>query len=220
MNTNPKAKRILCYGDSNTWGQKPDKSGRYSANVRWTGVAQNILGDDYEIIEEGLGGRTVNLDNPDRIGRNGKAYLAPCLQSHNPLDIVIIMLGTNDLKMSYETNAKNITLNILGLVDDINQYANAAYDKKPQVIIMSPIHINPDAPRFAEFYTDSFATSSGEESKKLSAELSALARDNKIEFIDAAMYAQAGEDGLHLSLGSCQTLGQEVAKKIAQHTTS
>ena len=173
-----------------------------------------------QCIEEGLGGRTVNLDNPARTGRNGKVYLAPCLQSHNPLDMVIIMLGTNDLKMSYETNAKNIALNILGLVDDVYQYSSTAYDKNPRVILMSPIHINPDAPRFVQFYKEDFSYSSGEESKKLSTQLSALARKHNIGFIDAAAYAQAGEDGLHLSLASCQTLGQAVAKTIAKLTTS
>jgi len=62
MNTNPNAKTILCYGDSNTWGQKPDKSSRYLVDVRWTGLLQKTLGDSYYVIEEGLSSRTTDLD--------------------------------------------------------------------------------------------------------------------------------------------------------------
>ena len=62
MNTNPNAINILCFGDSNTYGQKPDKTGRYEANVRWTGVLQQLLGDGYYVIEEGLGSRTTDAD--------------------------------------------------------------------------------------------------------------------------------------------------------------
>ena len=72
MNINPNAATILCYGDSNTYGQKPDKSGRYAADVRWTGRLQNALGGDYYVIEEGLSSRTTDLDYDPRSGKNGK----------------------------------------------------------------------------------------------------------------------------------------------------
>ena len=62
MNTNPQATKILCYGDSNTYGQKPDKTGRYEANFRWTGVLQDLLGNSYYVVEEGLGSRTTDLN--------------------------------------------------------------------------------------------------------------------------------------------------------------
>jgi lysophospholipase L1-like esterase len=63
VNTNPNAKVVLCYGDSNTWGRLPDRSGRYAVDERWTGQLQKLLGDDYYVIEEGLGGRTTDLDD-------------------------------------------------------------------------------------------------------------------------------------------------------------
>lgn len=92
MNTNPNAIRILCYGDSNTRGSRPDSGERYRADVRWTGVLQNMLGVDFEVIEEGLGGRTTDVDDQKREGKNGKTYLVPALWSHNPLDFVILAL--------------------------------------------------------------------------------------------------------------------------------
>src|SRR5476651_2205463 len=102
MTTNPNAITVLCYGDSNTWGQKPDKSGRYPADIRWTGRLQQLLGNGYYIIEEGLGSRTTDLDYDKKSGRNGKIYLIPCLESHNPIDVVVLMLGTNDLKIEFD----------------------------------------------------------------------------------------------------------------------
>ena len=91
-------KSILCYGDSNTWGYVPGSEGeRFPWEVRWPGVLQAELGDKFRVIEEGLSGRTTVLDNPLEQYRNGREYLLPCLQSHQPLDLVVIFLGTNDL---------------------------------------------------------------------------------------------------------------------------
>ena len=88
-------KTILCYGDSNTWGLNPETLTRYAPDVRWPGILKQELGSDYAIIEEGLSGRTTVWDDPLEGYKNGKTYLSPCLNSHKPLDLVIIMLGTN-----------------------------------------------------------------------------------------------------------------------------
>jgi lysophospholipase L1-like esterase len=87
-------KTILCYGDSNTWGYAPGTGKRYLRHERWTGVLQQLLGSNAVVIEEGLNGRTTTLDDPTKPFRNGKDYLIPCLDSHAPLDLVVLMLGT------------------------------------------------------------------------------------------------------------------------------
>ncbi len=87
---------IVCFGDSNTHGADPSGSGRMPADVRWPRVMGRALGPDYEVIEEGLNGRTTCWDSPLDPGRNGLTYLLPCLLSHAPVDLVTIMLGTND----------------------------------------------------------------------------------------------------------------------------
>src|SRR5689334_3492791 len=99
---------ILCYGDSNTWGYVPqdftDKNitiSRYPFDKRWPGILQSILGRNYHVIEEGLNSRTTNLDYHIPPDRNGKNYLAPCLYSHAPVDLIILALGTNDLKTCF-----------------------------------------------------------------------------------------------------------------------
>ena len=89
-------KRILCFGDSNTWGFAPKDGYRFDENTRWTGLVQKAL-PQYTIIEEGLNGRTALWDDPIEGYKNGRDYLIPCLASQSPLDLVILMLGTNDL---------------------------------------------------------------------------------------------------------------------------
>jgi lysophospholipase L1-like esterase len=98
----PVPRSILCYGDSNTWGFVPGTEGeRFPWDVRWPGVLQAELGSEYRVIEEGLSGRTTVLENPLEPYRNGREYLIPCLQSHQPIDLVVIFLGTNDLSDRY-----------------------------------------------------------------------------------------------------------------------
>ena len=92
---------VLCFGDSNTWGSVPGSQDRFPYAVRWPGVLQRELGPRYRVVEEGLSGRTTVLDDPLVPHRNGRDYLVPCLQSHRPLDIVVIFLGTNDLADRY-----------------------------------------------------------------------------------------------------------------------
>jgi len=92
---------VLCFGDSNTWGFDPETEERFARDVRWPGQLQAALGDEWHVVEEGLNGRTATLDSPVAFGRNGLRYLQPCLDSHAPLDAVLIALGTNDLAERY-----------------------------------------------------------------------------------------------------------------------
>jgi lysophospholipase L1-like esterase len=101
-------KTILCYGDSNTWGWDPISESRLDKDVRWPGVLQQELGDDYEVISEGLPGRTTVWTDPIEGHMSGKDYLIPCLHSHKPIDLVIILLGTNDLKHRFGVTAFDI----------------------------------------------------------------------------------------------------------------
>jgi lysophospholipase L1-like esterase len=89
---------LLCFGDSNTWGYVPGSNGeRYPRETRWPVQLQALLGDDWEVIAEGLNGRTATFERADSEGRNGLPYLLPCLLSHAPVDVVVIFLGTNDV---------------------------------------------------------------------------------------------------------------------------
>lgn len=214
MNTNPDAVKVLCYGDSNTWGQKPDKSGRYASNIRWPGKLQQLLGDNYYIIEEGLGSRTTDLEYAKKPGRNGKTYLQPCLESHNPVDFVIIMLGTNDLKIEFDRSAKEIADALAGLVDMVRSIAKNADDTPPHIILVSPIVINATAPRFAELYTGYYDKQSATKSEEVGRLAAEVARTNNCHFINAGSAAEAGEDGIHFDEPSHPALAEVIAQEI------
>jgi lysophospholipase L1-like esterase len=105
-------KTIMCYGDSNTWGCIPltglEPPRRYAPAQRWPGVLRRELGDGYWIVEEGLNGRTTVWDDPLEPFRSGKELLVPCLMTHQPIDLMIVMLGTNDLKGRFGVGARDI----------------------------------------------------------------------------------------------------------------
>ncbi|MDO4528942.1 MAG: GDSL-type esterase/lipase family protein, partial [Lachnospiraceae bacterium] len=101
-------KRILCFGDSLTWGYNPETHQRFPEEDRWTTVLQEVLGDSYKIIEEGQNGRTIAIDDPAEGEKNGLLYIGPCLESQRPLDYVIIMLGSNDCKRKFAFSSMDI----------------------------------------------------------------------------------------------------------------
>ena len=115
-------KTVLCFGDSNTHGQIPGKDGgRYEKEIRWPGVLKSMLGDSFDVIEEGLGGRTTVFEDPIEEDKSGKAYLQQCLHSHKPIDLIIVMLGTNDLKIRFGLTAYDVSLGLETLVKKIEE---------------------------------------------------------------------------------------------------
>ena len=134
-------KTVLCYGDSNTFGLMPDLKSRYPRDVRWTGLLQQRLGADYYVIEEGLGGRTTVWDDPIEEHKNGKAYLLPCLESHRPIDLVVLMLGTNDLKQRFHVSSFDIAASVENLLRAIAQSASGPEFGAPQVLLVCPVPI-------------------------------------------------------------------------------
>ena len=134
-------KTVLCYGDSNTFGHAtvPRPDGRYGVDERWPGVLRKELGRDWLVIEEGLGGRTTVRDDPvEGAEKNGKTYLLPCLLSHRPIDIVVVMLGTNDLKARFNNSAWEIAQGIGVLVDMIRGSATGPNNRAPDVLVVCP----------------------------------------------------------------------------------
>ncbi len=136
-------KTILCFGDSNTWGYSPQTGTRFPPDIRWTGVLQKSLGDNYRVIEEGLNGRTtfINEEGEEaRPLRSGSDVLQIILESHRPLDFVTIMLGTNDLKLEFNLSVEKIALGAKELCETV---LNSEYlaDNMPQILLISPTHI-------------------------------------------------------------------------------
>ena len=116
-------KRILCFGDSNTWGYAAT-GGRFEEDVRWPTRLGTLLGDGYAVIEEGFNGRTCVYDDPIEGGyKSGLAYLPPCVMTHTPLDLVVIMLGTNDCKKRFQMTPFTIGGGVTALIKAVRDYA-------------------------------------------------------------------------------------------------
>lgn len=211
MNIKPNAKRILCYGDSNTWGYIPGTAKRYLIDSRWPGILQKLLGDSYEIIEEGVNSRTTVFDDPKHIGKNGKTYLVPCLETHNPIDIVILYLGTNDLKERFNRSPEQIKEGIEELIKLINEYAWDNDKKPPKIILVSPTIIDETVAGVEEKYKGAQVKS--ERFARLYAD---LAKEYGLEFIDAAaIVSPSKKDGYHLEADSHKKLAETFQRKIA-----
>lgn len=131
-------KRIVCFGDSNTWGYDAAVDGRFSEDVRWPKQLARLMDDAYEIVEEGLSGRTSVCDDPLFEGLNGLSYIAPCLMSHSPLEAVIIMLGTNDTKERFHLTSYNIAQGIVRLAMKARDLPVWHDQASPKVLVVAP----------------------------------------------------------------------------------
>ena len=103
-------KTVVCFGDSNTWGYMPSGEGRYPFEKRWTTIVQRELGDNYFVIPEGLNGRTTVFEDPVEGDKSGLSHLSTILETHKPMDLIVILLGTNDLKNRFGLNAFKMEL--------------------------------------------------------------------------------------------------------------
>lgn len=206
-------KRILCFGDSYTWGYIPDTNHeRFPEDVRFPKVLQRLLGDNFEIIEEGLNSRTlVNEDNrPGKEGRNGSQYLIPCLDTHDPLDMVILMLGTNELKHKFQNSPEEIgDLFEKYFVKVILNRKSQFQDKYPQLLIISLPIINERTE-----YASTRYIGGAEKSKKLKEVYLEIAKRNNCQFVSATEL-EVGDDGVHLTKEAQISLAEKLSKKIS-----
>ncbi len=208
-------RRILCFGDSNTFGSRPT-GGRFDEHTRWPMRMAELLGDNYTVIEEGFGGRTTVFDDPVEGGyKSGVMYLPPCLMSHNPLDLVILMLGTNDLKMRFNMNARTIAEGNMRLIRLIMQYAMTAEGAAPKILLVAPPVVG-DWIMHTHF-ADVFGTEAPEKSRKFAAEFARYARLMRCEFLDASLYAEPSkEDALHLNQENHLRLAEAMTRKVKE----
>jgi lysophospholipase L1-like esterase len=204
-------KTILCYGDSNTWGYNPTDAGRYPRDVRWTGVLARELGDGYHVIEEGLNGRTTVWDDPIEGYKNGHDYLIPCLETHRPIDLVVLMLGTNDLKVRFSVSAYDIANSVGVLVDVIHKSAAGPDGGAPQVLLMAP----PPVARLTEF-AEMFE-GAVEKSRKLGEHYRRVAGERGCAFLDAGSVIVSSDlDGIHFDPPEHAKLGRAVAERVKE----
>ncbi|HAE62318.1 MAG TPA: hypothetical protein DCG38_08315 [Eubacteriaceae bacterium] len=202
---------ILCYGDSNTWGFDAKTGERYPRNVRWTGLLQGLMGSEHLIIEEGLNGRTTVFDDIFQWNhtRNGKEYLPTCLMSHKPLDLVIIMLGTNDMKNYFKMDSWAIARGMEALIDQIRGVLS---ENIPDILILSP----PNLSKMSD-YAPQFAGAQ-EKIKNLPVEYKKVAELKNTGFLNITDYITAGDvDGIHIDEAGHRLLAEKLFEYLVNY---
>ena len=188
----------MCIGDSNTHGlctdpsESADHGSRYNEEERWTCLLQKALGEEYLVIEEGLSGRTCVYDDPDMDSVNLLPVLHALLNSHEPLDLLILMLGTNDAKKKFGTDAKKITKGMQILVEEAKSVPCWGADG-PKILIVAPVPIE-EGVTYPEFAPDCVETT-----KALAREYAFLAVAEQVDFLDAGGCELTSVDHVHLT---------------------
>ncbi len=201
-------KTVLCYGDSNTWGYDASTQDRFPPETRWPKVLQRELGSDFDVIPEGLGGRTTVWPDPvEGEYKSGKSYLTACLESHQPIDLVVIVLGTNDLKHRFGQSAWDIARSAATLVQMVMDSPFGPDNAAPEVLLVAPAPTCVAGGPFAEMFAGA-----DEKSRDLGRCFAALAAEFGCAFLDAGkVIASTKLDGIHLDAGEQVKLGKAVA---------
>ena len=211
-------KNILCFGDSNTYGLSPEwvhgQFGRHDINTRWPGRLQQLLGEEYHIIEEGLCGRTTVFDDPTGPYKAGIDYLQPCIESHTPLDLIIIMLGTNDTKGLFNASPAEIAMGLGRLIGVAKNPALYMGAPVPRVLVAVPVPIGEAAMHLPDGITD---MSMVEKSRNLAPRYKATADMYGCDFIDLGEVASTTDyEGVHLDAAAHAAVAEAYAKKIRE----
>lgn len=204
---------ILCYGDSNTHGQIPGGTplDRYALVQRWPGVLARELGKGWHIIEEGLSGRTTVHDDPiEGALKNGRTYLRPCLMSHAPLDLVIIMLGTNDLKARFGQPASEVAMGIGCLIHDIKELSPGPDGTVPEIMVVSPPPMLDDIKEWENIFK-----AAQQKSHELALQFEIMSDSLEVHFFDAGSVSTCDPlDGFHINAQAHENLGVALAREV------
>jgi len=199
---------VLCYGDSLTWGYDAAGPGRHAPEDRWPNVLQAALGADVAVIAEGLNGRTTAFD--DHLGsadRNGARILPVLLTTHSPIDLVILMLGSNDMKPWVVGRAHAARDGMRRLTDIIRGHVYPMSEDAPDILIVSPPPLcETGDPDFAAMFDGGV-----EQSAMLASLYSDLADQTSCGFFDAGSVARTTPiDGVHLDAANTRAIGRGV----------
>lgn len=205
---------ILCYGDSNTHGtrpmQQPGEMHRFGEGERWPGILRHDLGADWRVIEEGLPGRTTVHDDPiEGRHKNGLSALRGCLESHLPLDLVVLMLGTNDLKARFSVTPTDIATSVGVLLDEILACRAGPGGGSPRLLLIAPVPVEEIG------FLGGMFEGAGAKSRALAPLYQAAAARRGATFLDAGASAQVSPiDGIHFEADQHRALAAAVSRTI------
>ena len=200
---------ILCYGDSNTWGYAASTQERIDRWDRWPGVVQRLLGEDVHVIEEALNGRTTAFEVPFDPGRNGLAYLPVALESHAPLDVVVIALGTNDLFVPGGLSSHHAARGAITLAEVVATSGAGPEGASPEVLLLVP-------PPFGPLGEDEAENPHAElESRGFADAYRAVAEAAQVPLLDLGAFVTSSPiDGVHFEADDHRVMGDAIAAAL------
>lgn len=203
-------KKILCYGDSNTFGFIPETCRRYEKNERWSGILSELLGDNFQIVEEGMNNRTGFFKNPEGLKQSGGEYLSIFLQNHKNVDICILALGTNDAQFFYNLEKESTEIGMQRLIDSIYEV-----NKNTKIIIVPPVKITENI--LHSGFRMMFDQTSIDRIKIVYPIFKKVADKNNCLYFDFNEIVQPSQtDGIHYTKESHKIIAEKLAKFIQQ----
>ena len=205
-------KSILAFGDSLTWGFKPGEEKRHSHEDRWPNVLAAGLGSKARVIEEGMNARTTVYDDPtDGTNLSGAISLPIMLKTHQPIDLVIIMLGTNDIKFAARCRAFDAAMGMGRLIEIVQKFSFMPSYKTPKILIMSPPSL---VSTKDEWFNDLWGHAIAE-SKLFAKQYARVAEEMNVHFFDAGSVAKADKiDGGHLDAKNTRAIGMALVPVV------
>ncbi|MBO6674364.1 MAG: SGNH/GDSL hydrolase family protein [Rhizobiales bacterium] len=210
------AKTVLCFGDSNTHGTMPMASfgdkGRFPFESRWTSIMAGALGPGWHVLAEGHPGRTTAHDDPlEGAHKNAQRSLLALLESHRPIDLIVIMLGTNDLKSRFQVTPTEITLGVETLVQVVRASGCGPNKTAPDLLVVAPPPLT-DSGVLMEFFQGGV-----EKSQKFAQSFAAMGERAGVAVWDAGSVCSMSQiDGIHLDEEGHRALGLALADQIRQ----
>lgn len=211
--SNGTRKRIVCFGDSNTWGFIGGTRQRFDEDTRWTGLLQTLLGDGYAVVEEGLNGRTTVFRNPFVPHTNAADHIRPVLLSAAPIDLLIMMLGTNDFQLQIAATPSAAAQGVGLLVEEARSFGLSWPGEEMKVLIIAPTAI--DESRLSLKEQDCIDARGVESSRLLAGELQTTARLLNCYFLDANDYIVPGRtDGTHWDAEGHRIMADVICREV------
>ena len=197
-------KKIVCYGDSNTFGYSPKNGIRYDEKIRWTSILQKILGTEYRVINEGMCDRTAFVDNPNGLLFSTQKYFPEFISKSENIDVLILWIGTNDLMFQY-----NLPLN--AAEKGLKNLINLAQTKVKKIIIIPPLILNENI--FNGYFKNKFDETSIAKSKEIGIIYKNLAEKHNCGYFDINKFVKPSEiDGLHYEENSHKVIAENLAQ--------
>lgn len=204
---------VVCFGDSLTWGFNPVDKTRYGHDVRWTRLLQTELGSAFHVVEEGINGRTTVFEDPVRGDKNGLQHLAGVRKTHMPIDVLVIMLGSNDLQDRFSLSAEAIGLAMGRILFAATQPTDDVEGRAPKVLLMAPPPLGDFTDKeYSSVYSNAHG---GEQSRKLAGVYERLAQDYGVAFFNTGTVISASQvDAIHFDAAPQAELAKAIAQKV------